>query len=237
MAEPQLSDQGPNDAYIRLYDQARVSDFTILAGRRMLQDRHPSAALYCVACGILHKPFIPGDKNKSPFDAVWEAGKDARGHYHFARILLSRVGILSSSPRLPELSKALSILAQAQVSMEESAQDPQCRSLIADLIPDLENTYAGLLAAILRNVQAAKSDTGYPVKELLELQALPHLTPHRRLEALFPQARLWNDNLMTIEIAERMNGKCKVVKDFKPLQTEVMRLATPVSTTGGSSTE
>lgn len=121
----------------------------------------PLEALYCKHCGQILKPLPSYDMN-------WRIGKDAQGHFHFARMLLATFPAkeallaaklssddLQSEQRkwgaaLNEMRVLLKSLGEVQRSLEEALQVPELRAPVERLLPEIDFLYARLLVLELK---------------------------------------------------------------------------------------
>jgi predicted RNA-binding Zn-ribbon protein involved in translation (DUF1610 family) len=165
----------------------------------------PQEALYCIDCDQILKPLPTYDKN-------WEVGKDGQGHFHFARMLLTtfpaseealEARFRTDNPRSgkqqwPETFRKMPpmlILGRAQRSLEEALQEPELRSSVEGLLPEIDLLYARLLALELKMIQWAEG----PDKAALVVGTLfnneegtcldifsqgPHLLARKRIEKI-----------------------------------------------------
>ena len=126
----------------------------------------PQEALYCTHCDQILKPLPTYDKD-------WEVGKDAQGHFHFARMLLAKFSaeeaVLENrfnwdNPRsgkqpwpntFLEMPPMLT-LARAQRSLEEALQEPELSPLVGGLLPEIDVLYARLLVLEIKMIQWAE---------------------------------------------------------------------------------
>jgi ssDNA-binding Zn-finger/Zn-ribbon topoisomerase 1 len=127
----------------------------------------PIEAFYCKHCGHLLKP-LPS------YEMDWKVGKDAHGHFHFARMLLATFPAkeaalaarlssdeLQSGQRpwtaaLDEMRVLLESLGEVQKSLEEALQEPELRAPVEGLMPEIDFLYARLLALELKAIVWAK---------------------------------------------------------------------------------
>jgi len=133
----------------------------------------PQEALYCIHCDHILKPLPTDDKD-------WEVGKDAHGHFHFARMLLAtfptseaalKTRFSWDNPRSgkqqwPETFRAMPpmlTLGRAQRSLEEALQEPELRSLVEGLLPEIDVLYARLLVLELKMILWAEGPDNVPL--------------------------------------------------------------------------
>lgn len=113
----------------------------------------PDGVIYCSTC---KKIFITdfsqplhGDDSFN-YGLEWEMGKDAEGHLQYARSLLIsiRVEAETTGMDLDDLVRIDSLLGQmgkALKSVEEALQNPELRSTVVSMVPEIDRTYATLL--------------------------------------------------------------------------------------------
>lgn len=117
----------------------------------------PQEALFCKSCGQILKPLPSYDMN-------WKVGKDAHGHFHFARMLLTTfpakeasLALTVSNENIPsaqrkwgealdEMQGLLETLGEVQRSLEEALKEPELRAKVKNLLPEIDFLYARLLA-------------------------------------------------------------------------------------------
>jgi tetratricopeptide (TPR) repeat protein/predicted RNA-binding Zn-ribbon protein involved in translation (DUF1610 family) len=133
----------------------------------------PQEALYCIHCDQILKPLPTYDKD-------WEIGKDAHGHFHFARMLLAtfptseaalETRFRTDNPRSgkhqwPDTFREMppmQTLGRAQRSLEEALQEPELRSLVEGLLPEIDVLYARLLVLEIKMILWAEGPDNVPL--------------------------------------------------------------------------
>ncbi|NIM92136.1 MAG: hypothetical protein GTO18_00260 [Anaerolineales bacterium] len=161
----------------------------------------PQEALYCKHCGQLLKP-LP------PYDMDWKVGKDANGHFQFARMLLATFPakeaaiatmLTSGDPKsggrrwttpLNELRSLLERLGEVQRSLEVALQEQELRTSVEGLLPYIDILYGRLLLLELRTFMWAEG----PEHHKLQVRAYgsyfepfakgPQILARKRLEKI-----------------------------------------------------
>ncbi len=163
----------------------------------------PQEALYCIHCEQILKPLPTYDKD-------WELGKDAQGHFHFARMLLTTFpaseaalearfrtdNTRSGKQQWPETFRKMPpmlILGRAQRSLEEALQEPELRQSVEGLLPEIDILYGRLLVLEIKMIRWAEG----PDKVALVLEADykkgtsidifsqgPHILARKRIEKI-----------------------------------------------------
>jgi len=196
----------------------------------------PEGAIYCNDCGgVLKSDFLSpayGDPALK-YDEDWKIGKDPAGHLHFARACLK--GILQDTAAETDIKKVQGLLVALEdvfVSLEETLQEPELRSAVEVILPEVDSTYAALLELELRSVRALGSKRLRPNGALHTLFAEPHISARRRVEGILGIVRgapvpcggigKWGSKLVDIDWTEK---RCWV-KGYDKLKAEVSRFET-----------
>jgi predicted RNA-binding Zn-ribbon protein involved in translation (DUF1610 family) len=202
----------------------------------------PGQAIYCKFCGQILKtdfsqPPLP-EESKLAYDQDWKIGKDAEGHFYFARAILEsirkEVGKADETGnKADEIAKYQSSLLlklkEALISVIEVLQEPKLRSNIEAIIPEIDMTYGFLLENELQNIQALTN-------QKLEDGALgiiymePHIPPRRMIEAMLADSLIssgsigqWKEKLVNIERVQDVRHTFSRVKDYENLKHETTR--------------
>src|SRR5688572_28002627 len=202
----------------------------------------PSDAIYCKFCRQILKtdfsqPLIQGDSNLV-YDQDWKIGKDAEGHFYFARAILESIRKEPGKPdeirnKADEIAKyqssLLTKLREALVSIIEALQEPELRSQVEAIIPEIDLTSALLLENELQNIQAL---TNQKLEEdaLMVIFTEPHIPPRRIIEAMLAASLIssgsigeWKEKLVNIENVQDVSRTFSRVKDYENLKHETVR--------------
>lgn len=187
----------------------------------------PQRAIYCTSCGniVIGNFSQPVQGNLSlAYDQDWKIGKDATGHFYYAKALLKGVSDdLRSASDVEKIQVLMTTLAESLLSVEEAWQAAQLRSSIEALLPEIDAIYATFLEAELRILQALspKMTSGEVALNVMKLE--PHITARRRIETILGDALKsagsigrWDEKLVQVEMPSR-------IKDYKKLETETAR--------------
>ena len=175
----------------------------------------PEEALYCVSCDSTLKTGLPAPPSEDPglaYDEDWVAGKDAVGHFHFARVLLEQ--IRAETPCPPSTRHEESPIRQiekALLSLGQVAADPNTRPRCLVILPDVDQVYARVLRWELdvAEIRLSAKELTPVIKEVIEVIAyeIPtdeqHISARRQLETLLGDAvrstgsiGKWSDKLL-----------------------------------------
>ena len=190
----------------------------------------PTGVIYCTSCGhILKDDFAHpvADRESLAYDDDWRIGKDALGHYYFAKALLA--GIRARASQVAGIEKAQALmtdLEKALMSLEEALQAPNLRSYAEALVPEADRAYADLLVLELRAVQALDPKKRLKKDALSVIAKEPHIAARRRVEAALGAAfestgsiGRWGEKLVAVEEGNNYSK----VKSYESLRREVDR--------------
>jgi len=188
------------------------------------QEVIPNEALYCINCEYILKP-LPS------YDMDWKIGKDAYGHYHFARMLLAAfprkevdlaakmVKPASQSPWseiLSEVRTLLETLGELLRSLEVALQESELHTSVQKLSPWVDFLYARLLVLELSVFEWAQG----PEKSKLKIRSYgnffetfekgPHIRARKRFENILGLETIrsaggigaWDDGMLVVSISE-----------------------------------
>lgn len=184
----------------------------------------PTEATLCLYCNNTIKQTYHNGKFLDSFNMDWLIGKDATGHYHFSKGLLTSINANASGAKgLDELAICWADLETALISMEEAGCNGAEQAVIEDLIPQLEAVYGSLLEKELRIIEGDANKKYEKGKLKISIDE-PYLKARRRIEERFseaiPSALRWNDKLL--EVTETATGK-HVVKNYSRLKDEFIQ--------------
>ncbi len=194
----------------------------------------PKESIYCKFCENILKSNFAQPTEGDPllaYDEYWKIGKDATGHFYFAKALLKliqeRIDMVEKtkfSLRVAEVQLLLSKLTDSLMSLEEALQEPNLRSSVAAFLPEVDLTYTDLLKSELRGVQ---SRTTFPKEALPILVNEPHITARERIENIFADSLesfgsigKWNGKLVDVEKRE---DDILIIHGYQRLEAEVNR--------------
>lgn len=195
----------------------------------------PENAIYCEACGrILISDFSrPMQVEPSlAYDRDWEIGKDAVGHFHFARALLQATrDATSEADSVNKIQATLSKLEKALISIEESLQEPALYANAEALIPEVDSTYAHLLVVESSLIAVEAVDPRGFKDSLSVLTNEPHVAARKRIEAILGDALTTSGGIGTwgntlVEVQWDKEPEVWRITDFDRLLQERARFET-----------
>lgn len=197
-------------------------------------------AIYCIGCYNILKNVFSDRKLLTGYDKDWEIGKDARGHFYYAKAIVNSIQQAVNAEGEKEIGDVefwLTCLATALISMEECLSEPDIRRLDESLLSEVDRTYGDVLDRELRLLQNSDATKEYPKDGLQTLIDEPHLPPRRRVEEMLGESLesvgsigTWTDKLLDVQIATKesiMHGtqKYRSVKSYDRLLQEADRFA------------
>jgi ssDNA-binding Zn-finger/Zn-ribbon topoisomerase 1 len=170
----------------------------------------PENAIYCEACGRILISDFSKPVQAEPllaYDRDWEIGKDATGHFHYARALLEATrNETEQAVDLDKIQSVLRKLKKALISVEEALQESILRPAVEALVPEIDRTYAHLLRVESSLVALQAIDPrGFEGSSYI-LTDEPHVTARRRMENILGDSLMtsggigrWAGNLVEIQ--------------------------------------
>jgi len=190
----------------------------------------PKSALYCVPCGAILKsdldqPVVGDTLLKYDYD--WKTGKDATGHLHYVRVLLKHVANKAQGKVDLKAAQALiTRIEEALLSLGEAWQEPKLRPRIAEIVPQLDNTYAAVLDCELACLRELKKGATLSKEELVVISSEPHIAARREVERIMDAVLTssggigkWTGELVKVRTA----GATSVIRDYEDLENEAAR--------------
>ena len=191
----------------------------------------PVDAIYCLGCDSITRNIFPTRKPLPEYDKFWKIGKDASGHFFYAKAILSSIKEALSASDNEELDKLkffLTSFEEALMSVEVSMEETQLRPKVYKFLPELDHVYGEVLSFELRLFQSADSEKQYPKRGLQLLVEEPHIIARRRIENTLGSSLeahgcvgKWDDELITV--LTHSDKKYHVVKSYDRLREEVAR--------------
>ena len=218
----------PNCGLVR---ESVSSDITLISQPcRFCGQVIPDGSIYCKYCGSVFKTDFTQPLHNNPdfaYDQDWKAGKDAAGHFYFAKAILKGIGVKTASIKtLTHVQARLSSLADALKSLEEAWLDSSLHSDIRTLLPEIDRTYGALLERELALIKTIPASTTFSKGSLDTIAKEPQITARRRLETRLGDAvdssgsiGRWDEKLVIIEVKEKTCG----LKNYEKLTGESRR--------------
>jgi hypothetical protein len=199
------------------------------------QEVVPQEALYCVHCGQVLNPLPTYDKD-------WEIGKDAHGHFQFARMLLAtfptseaalETRFRTDNPRSgkhqwPDTFREMppmQTLGRAQRSLEEALREPELRPLVGGLLPEIDVLYARLLVLEIKMILWAEGPDNLPLVVRADhdkgtcldiFHKGPHILARKRIEHILgPESLQAIGSIGPWRDQSLVNTRMRFAKDYK----------------------
>ncbi len=203
----------PNCGVFRLSGAAPATQSSSCAG---CGSSVTDQALYCSSCGATTRDIFAGARlegrasvekhlTKIGFDPDWVAGKNAIGHFQFAKAMLASARQSTGSLLdLPGVEASLVIVEHAMASLEEALISGDYRNAAKLLLIDLDHVYGALLARSIPFLESSAAGLFPPTDCVFEDE--PFLKARASLERTLGQevrsyggVGLWERRLVDIQ--------------------------------------
>jgi hypothetical protein len=225
----------------------------------------PQGALFCIECDALFERqylYPAKEDDRGAHDEDWVAGKDARGHFQYARALLKQVEKETPCPPTVEHPESpLITLKKALLSLGEAAADSTLKAQCVVVLPEVDEVYASVLRWELDATDALFEANNEPdqvydpaaarvlVSEIIKVWE-PHLAAREQLETILSDELEASGSIGTwsrglIEYGEQevsrysvyMKEKVKVPQKNDKLREEFQRFSGWIEERGGTTPE
>lgn len=188
----------------------------------------PRTAIYCTSCQHILISDFSQPRMGLEYSMNWKAGKNAVGHMQFSKALLAGVvKKIDAAKHLGDVPAALAQLREIFISLEEALQDPNLRSTIEAMMPEIDTIYLSILDKELVFIETIGLKREIRPDEVATIRFEPHMVARRKIELLIgpaieslPVVGVWNEKLVEFVISRQDRVR---IGNYSKLKAEIER--------------